>query len=184
MTRKMITVNCDNCGQSYEKAESEYKRNERLGRKSFCCRSCSISYNNKNRVTKSISESQIKHLASIQSNRRDEFTPYRYSLRCAKRRFKECNISLDDLKEIWESQKGICPYTGIKLILPEDGNIDLINVEERASLDRIDSSLGYIKGNIQFVSTPINYMKNSMSDLGTKRFLKRISYYASNFLED
>ena len=33
-----------------------------------------------------------------------------------------------------------------------------------ASLDRIDNSKGYIKGNIRWVSRSINYMKNDMSD--------------------
>ena len=32
-----------------------------------------------------------------------------------------------------------------------------------ASLDRIDSSKGYVIGNVQFISTALNYMKNNMS---------------------
>ena len=54
----------------------------------------------------------------------------------------------------------------------------------RASLDRIDSSKGYVIGNVQFVSTPINLMKSTMSDLETKQYLKLISFYTSHFCED
>ena len=48
----------------------------------------------------------------------------------------------------------------------------------------IDSSKGYVKGNVQFVSTPINLMKSEMSDLDTKKFLKLISSYTSSFDEE
>lgn len=56
-----------------------------------------------------------------------------------------------------------------------------IPVASRASLDRIDSTKGYIIGNVQFISTPINYLKNTMTDLETKQYLKLISQYTSNF---
>lgn len=180
MSRKTITVTCDYCGKSYEKAESEYKRNQKLGRRSFCSRSCQTKANNADRRNKPLTKAQLDHLESVRPNRRDKYTPFRYSLRCAKRRTKECTITLENLEEVWNLQQGICPYTGIKLVLPEDSNIDTIPVYERASLDRINSSLGYVKGNIQFVSTPINYMKNTMSDSETKQFLKLISSYTSN----
>ena len=61
------------------------------------------------------------------------------------------------------------------LTLPEDGNVATLDVSIRASLDRIDSSKPYEVGNIQFISTPINYMKNSMSDEQTKTYLRVIS---------
>lgn len=44
-----------------------------------------------------------------------------------------------------------------------------------ASVDRIDSSKGYIPGNIQFVSTCINYLKNTMSDKDTRFICKCIA---------
>lgn len=59
--------------------------------------------------------------------------------------------------------------------MPEDGNVATLDVSIRASLDRIDSSKPYEVGNIQFISTPINYMKNSMSDEQTKTYLRVIS---------
>ena len=37
--------------------------------------------------------------------------------------------------------------------------------------------------NIQFTSTPINYLKNTMSDSETKQYLKSISKYISTFVE-
>ncbi len=65
-----------------------------------------------------------------------------------------------------------------------ENNIQSLKFEEKASLDRIDSSLGYIKGNIQWISLPINLMKAEMSNEWTKNFLKQISTYCSTFIED
>jgi hypothetical protein len=69
--------------------------------------------------------------------------------------------TLDDLLEQWINQNNICPYTGVTLIHPirvkDEGLIYM------ASLDRIDSSIGYLKGNIQFISVAANLAKNNMS---------------------
>ena len=71
---------------------------------------------------------------------------------------------MEDLWELWESQQGICPYTGWKMVLPETSSQynREANVRDpkRASLDRIDSSKGYIKGNVQFVCHMANVAKN------------------------
>lgn len=74
-------------------------------------------------------------------------------------RQKEIDITLDDLIDIWKAQKGSCAYSGVKLKLvfrDADWNTST------ASIDRIDSSKGYIKGNIQWVHKRINTMKNDM----------------------
>lgn len=184
--RKTVTFICDECGGEGIKAKTEYERNTKLGRKNYCCRECAAKGAAKSRtgVKRPASEALIAHNKQIASNRKDKYTPYRYTLNCVKRRYKDIDIDLEYLKEVWEHQKGICPYTGLDLILPENGNIHDIDVTRRASLDRIDSSLGYIRGNVQYVSTPINYMKSTMSDLETKKFLKAISNYTSTFVED
>lgn len=184
--RTTVTFVCDECGKEGTKAKTEYERNLKLGRKNYCCRECSIKGAAKTRTGKHYqrSEAQKKHSKSISDNRKDIYTPFRYTLRAIKRRFKEVNIDLEYLKELWKNQRGICPYTGLELVLPQDNNIHNIDLPYRASLDRIDSLKGYIKGNVQYVSTPINYMKSTMSDLETKRFLKEISSYTSSFKED
>lgn len=182
---KLITIKCDACGKEFQKPLKEYNRSQSKGRNCYCSRECAskgAAMSRKNRPYEPASDKMKEHLKQICNNHRDEYTPFRYSLRCAKRRFKDVNITLEDLKEVWERQNGICPYTGYKLILPESSNVNDIDFFHRASLDRIDSSLGYVKGNIQFVSTPINLMKSDKSDESVKQFLKEISEFTSNLL--
>lgn len=182
--RRLITFICDNCSKEAQKPLSEYNRNIKLGRKNFCCRKCACTY--KNILYKNIpTEAQLQAQQNIKNycqNHKDEWTPFRYTLRNARKRFKEFNLTLEYLKQLWEQQKGICPYTGLNLKLPTYHS--KINVWYRASLDRIDTNKGYIIGNVQFVSTPINFMKSTMSDLETKQYLKLISFYTSHFCED
>lgn len=174
VNRKLTTFTCPSCGREADKPTTEYNRNVKLGRNSFCSRSCAVSYGNKHRSHEySNSETNIEHLKTISNNHRDEYTPFRYTLRNAKKRFKDFDLDLEYLKELWETQKGVCPYTKIKLFLPEYKAL-VEDVRIRASLDRIDSSKGYIKGNVQFISTSINYMKNDLSHEETIEFLKTI----------
>ncbi len=51
------------------------------------------------------------------------------------------------------------------------------NLFNLASLDRTDSTKLYEKGNVVFVSTPINYMKNTMSKKETIAFCKKIAIF-------
>jgi hypothetical protein len=43
-----------------------------------------------------------------------------------------------------------------------------------ASIDRIDSSLGYVKGNVRWVSRAMNWMKNEMTDEMTWELIRLI----------
>lgn len=179
--RKVVKVICDNCGCEFEKPQSEFTRNIKLGRKNYCSRKCAGEATAKRQTGKKrkLTEKLLEHLQEICDNKRDEYTPYRYTYGCVKKRFKEVDIEIEDLVEQWEKQDGICPYTGFKLVLPEYGNLKDIDFFHRASLDRIDSTKGYVRGNIQFVSTPINLMKQSQSDESIRKFLKDISDFTS-----
>jgi len=180
--RKTVLIKCDHCGKMFEKVESEVKRNSKNGRHNYCSRDCSVRGAAASRTGKKRGQAtgkSLEHLKEICGNRRDRYTPYRYTYRCIKSRFQDIDITIDDLVAQWEKQKGICPYTGYRLILPENGNIKKIDFFHRASLDRIDSSKGYIRGNIQFVSTPINLLKQEQNDADVKKFLKDISLFTS-----
>ena len=178
--RKQIELVCPECGQVYLKDKSEYSRNEKKGSPSYCSLSCSSKARLKRPEIKakmleySTSEENKEHLKKMSGNQRDEFTPFRMLLKTSKQRNKENNLDLQYLKELWENQNGICPYSGVNLQLPEYSNSSKIPKTIRASLDRIDSSKGYIKGNVQYTSTLINFMKNDLSDQEITDFIKII----------
>lgn len=151
--RPQLNVKCNVCNVSFLKDGSEVRRNEKLAKKHYCSLSC-VS-------TGRVSNKNGNLLSLNASNRKDKYTGLREHLARAKKRNKEINIDLDDLLEIWESQKGICPYTGLTLIHPKNAKNHIMLY--KASLDRIDSSLGYIKGNIQFISATANLAKGSMT---------------------
>ena len=155
--RKKVEVQCDCCNTIYLKDESEVKRNQKLNRLSFCSPRC-LGINNTIHL-KGV-RPDASHLNS--GNRRDEYTGFREHLIRAKRRTQDVNIDLEDLKQTWEEQQGICPYSKVQLrFVSKTGRNNPIYA---MSLDRKDSKLGYVKGNIQFISIAMNLMKNSMSE--------------------
>jgi hypothetical protein len=154
--RKMGECSCDNCGVVFEKPLSELNRNKKLGRMNFCTRSCVGKNNIKNFPDRENNYNISKH----SSNNRDEFTGFRDFLRRIKRRNYEYDVDLDYLKEVWDIQN-TCVYTGIELQLPKWKGIN--NPLYTASIDRIKSDEGYVKGNIQFISITSNHAKNSMT---------------------
>ena len=68
-------------------------------------------------------------------------------------------ISIKDAWNLFLQQNRKCALTGMIIQFPPRDN----DYNRTASLDRIDSSKGYIKGNIQWVHRDINYMKQNYS---------------------
>ena len=157
--RKLGSCQCDSCGITFEKPQSEIIRNKKLNRKNFCSRTCVGKNNIKNFGDGSNNYDISKHSA----NRRDDYTKFKYHFRNVLKRNKEVDVTIEDLKELWEQQNGICPYLKIKLHLNTYSKIKKDPIIS-ASLDRIDSSKGYVKGNIQWISRSMNYLKNDMTE--------------------
>ena len=162
-TKKLGKCICHNCNVEFEKPLTEIKRSEKIGRKHFCNRACAGKYNLKNFGDKRFDYDISQH----SGNRKDIYTKFKYHFRNIIKRNKtrdiEISITIDDLKEQWEKQNGICEFTGIKLEISSYSRIEK-NPIYSASLDRIDSSIGYTKDNIRWISRAINWMKNDMSD--------------------
>lgn len=72
--------------------------------------------------------------------------------RCAKARDIEFNLTKEYLNELYQKQHGICAITG-----------DTLSDINESSLDRIDSSKGYIEGNVQWVTVQANKCKHVLS---------------------
>jgi len=165
--RTYIKVICDHCGTEYDKALSEVKRNKKLNRKSYCSRSCLGIVNGKN-----IPPEKKVHSHLQKGKKKDKYSGFREFLRRIKNRKKhECNLDLEYLLDLWNKQEGKCIYTNISMVLPNGKSKGTMFT---ASLDRIDSLIGYLKGNVQFTLTPINLMKCSMSHEKTKQLIKLI----------
>ena len=86
-------------------------------------------------------------------------------LNLAKHRGKyEVTISYEDIKKLWNEQKGLCALSKIPMTFIKGNG----KVPTNISLDRIDSSNPYELGNVQLVCVQVNYMKN---DLNKEQFL-------------
>lgn len=177
--RPQLEIICSNpkCGKSILKDGSEVRRNEKIGRANYCSSKCSGQVQAVHVSGYSGSNSVIS-IRNYAGNAKDQFTGLREHLARAKSRLKECSITLQDLLDVWNKQEGICPYTGIKLIQPKDAKNEIMMY--KASLDRIDSTQGYIKGNVQFISATANLAKQSMSHDDMVIFCKLISEHWNN----
>jgi hypothetical protein len=141
-------VNCDWCGLPIEREAKRIKRNIKIKSKNLCSKEC-----------KSAQDSYIKS---------DEYTTFRHMH--SKTRFRskknnhEFSISLQDIKDLWIKQCGTCAYTGEALKFGQSRKDKHCKGNTTASLDRIDSTKGYVNGNIQIVHVVVNFMKHVLSD--------------------
>jgi hypothetical protein len=61
--------------------------------------------------------------------------------------------------KIFEEQSGCCAISGIEMTYLAGSGRTLTNI----SIDRIDSSRGYLRGNVQLVCDIVNRMKSNMT---------------------
>lgn len=79
--------------------------------------------------------------------------------RGAQQRNIKFDIKIEDAWELFIQQKRLCALSGLELKFYESVKTRL---GQTASFDRIDSKIGYINGNIQWVHKDINLMKNNL----------------------
>ena len=90
------------------------------------------------------------------------------------RRSIDLDVDHDYLLGLWDDQGGLCNLSGLPMDMSYDLSARKCTGPNRLfypSLDRIDSDLGYVPGNVQWVCMGINYLKNSCTDEQALEFL-------------
>jgi hypothetical protein len=84
----------------------------------------------------------------------------------AKTRGIQFKLTASFLWHLFMAQDRCCALSGLPLNFAPVGKLahTLRPKEQTASLDRIDSSKGYVVGNLQWVHKNLNYMKGELSD--------------------
>lgn len=80
-----------------------------------------------------------------------------------KREF-EFNITIEQVWSLFEKQKGLCALSGVEIFFDHTSSLHSERRKKTtASLDRKDSSIGYVLDNIQWVHKKVNVMKMDMN---------------------
>lgn len=178
----MEKLTCSQCTKIFEKETKEVRRQTRKGRTQFYCSlSCSCRAGN----VKTPRKGSIANFGGKVGVPRDELSPFRWFT--ARIRYRDVNhatgrewantdLDAQYLKEVWDTQGGRCLFTNWQLELPH-GTIGWDGPQHgaRASLDRIDNSKPYVRGNVRFVSVIANYARNKFSDKELIDFCKAVA---------
>jgi len=142
----VYVVQCTNCGHEYRTGHTILNK-KKNGKGLNCCHNC---FNVNMKSTKKF------HMLT----KNISLTFYNKTQHQANLRGIEFNVSPEYLESIFT---GYCYLSGIKL---EIGTYSRANNKlnmGNASIDRINSDIGYIEGNVSWVYKPINTMKNVLT---------------------
>lgn len=150
----MILKTCTKCKIDKEHTEFHKDRTKLLGITSYCKECAKAASNLHYRAN---SEGRPRRITSyshehLTNEERKLLSSLKNLCTKARGRKHEYDLNYEYLKGIYDGQKGRCAYSGLPLSL-EANRFDTI------SLDRINSQIGYLKGNVQLVCSMVNHMK-------------------------
>ena len=83
----------------------------------------------------------------------------------ARKREIKFNIPIEYAWKLYKKQNGKCALSGVPIALIKATKNHAVDWEQTtASLDRINSKLGYVEGNLQWVHKEVNYIKRDLTD--------------------
>jgi hypothetical protein len=131
---KAYTKNCPNCGSLQSYGRKGHLEDAIRG--NWKCKSCSNHSNNFKGKYNSI-----------------PYTWFSMKKKSGISRGYQWDLSIEDIWNMYQEQEGVCALSGIPIGWSDKG------LTATASIDRIDSSEGYIIENIQLVHKDVNFMK-------------------------
>jgi hypothetical protein len=150
---------CSSCKQ--DKSIFEFtKNNASRDGLQYKCRSCDLEYQKSRRIKNK--DQMLDYSRTYQKNKRKVFE-YRLQMllnasrQRSKKKLRENTLTLEDIKNIYP-EDGLCPIFGTKLVFGDAGFR-----EDSPSIDRIDSTKGYTKDNVQIISWKANRIKMNSS---------------------
>ena len=87
----------------------------------------------------------------------------------------EFTITLDCLDQLWEDCSGNCYYTGLPMVRERSDNMNSV------SLDRLNSSKGYVEGNVVLCRSIVNIMKSDLSEAEFSQMILALLPWAEKF---
>lgn len=170
---KTIELKCKNCNTNFNYTQKEFNRQTKIGRMPtdfFCGLSCSRRYKNSHRSAEE--QQKISNSLSLR-NKNNTYAQkgnFTYYLHLIKNRKQDIDIDDEYLTSIWQQQDGKCAISQIPIIHETKRGFK----PNSASLDRIDSKKGYVKGNIQFIAYSLNLGKSSFSNEQIIEFVNKL----------
>lgn len=183
---QLVDLVCEHCRKEFQRPKKEvtYRLKKKGTTRVYCSLKCSghasVGHldpyspenlerlrNNQSHATECAKKANRKYtLAEV---------PFQEHLRrVMKRKTKSFDLDLPYVMELWEKQGGRCALSGI----PMKQIGETTDKNFLASLDRIDSSKGYLKGNVQFVVCAMNWAKGPRRDDEVRHLISLIKQYA------
>ena len=149
---------CIHCGHREERG------GKNLRRKGITCKQCNLSNLRSDRAKRTFRKG-TKNISGA----------YLCSIRAgARKRGLDFSITPEYLQTLFDKQQGKCIYTGRPLIMKLGSDNETSNT---GSIDRIDSSKGYVEGNVQWVDKDVNNMKMNLTEETFIQLAKEIAHY-------
>lgn len=83
----------------------------------------------------------------------------------------ELTINIDDIKKLWVTQNGRCHWLGIEMSLED---VDIKNSPFAPSVERVNSSIGYVHGNVVLASRFANRGRGAYDNEDFKERLDKL----------
>lgn len=96
----------------------------------------------------------------------DETTDERTHQKSKSKSKRAITITEEEIVALWKQQNGLCAISGMMML-------SIFKDPQTISIDRIDSNIGYINGNVQLICQWVNLAKNNFSNTKIIDILQR-----------